>query len=93
MIVIRRTHKVKEGCMQEAIALFKEFREEYGGRIYTAHFGPVFGTIVSEIEFESLAEFEKVTAEWFARPRASVWMEEWQAAAGGGVNEIWNLVE
>lgn len=93
MIVQRTTVKVKRGCMQEAVALCKSF-DESGGitcRTYTSRIGR-HDTLVVDHEFESLAEMEKVWAEWRANPDYPAFLEKWLALAErGGYTEIWNL--
>ena len=62
-------------------------------RIYLSGIGQ-FGQVVFEAEYESLAEYEKTWATWFARPATADAMKEWlELVRPGGTNEIWELVE
>ena len=93
MIVQRITWKVKQGCMQELVALAKSFVESAGitCRTYTSRIGR-HDTLVGDNEFESLAEMEKFSAEWFARPDTPAFLEKWFALTErGGYTEVWNL--
>ncbi|TEU17258.1 MAG: hypothetical protein E3J25_02210 [Anaerolineales bacterium] len=93
MIVQRSTFKVKQGCMEELVALNKSEREKEGlsCRIYSPNKAP-HGTLVIEWEFESLAESEKYWAGWWAKPETAAFVEEWYALTeSGGSTEIWNL--
>ena len=97
MIVNRQVYKIKPGCMDEAVAMLVALREQ-GPRtscVYRSQFGP-FATVVFEMEFENLAEYEKDWAEWFASPEGAALEEKWvplMAEGGPGTNEIWTLVE
>ena len=94
MIVQRVTHKVKQGCMEELVALGNSFIESTGRTVrrYTPNVGR-FDTLVGDHEFEGLAEMEKFWAEWHARPDTPAFMEKWFALTEtGGTTEIWNLV-
>jgi len=93
MIVERSTVKVKQGCMEELVALAKSEGEKEGWscRIYSPNKAPR-DTLVVEWEFESLAESEKYWAEWWAKPETAALMEKWYALTErGGNEEIWNL--
>lgn len=47
-----------------------------------------------EIEYESLAEYEKLTAEWQARPGTDEHLAKWRELADGhGQNEFWTVIE
>jgi len=95
MILERFVWKVKQGCMQEAVALSKSFAESAGTtcRIYTSNIGP-HSTLVIDQEFETLAQRGKFWVEWDARPETPALWEKWLAVTEtGGYTEIWNLVE
>ena len=97
MIVQRRTWKIKQGCMQELVALGNSFIETTGStvRLYTPRMGlGRHDTLVADHEFESLAEMESFWKEWLARPDAPAFQEKWDALTErGGSGEIWNLVD
>ncbi|GAG10812.1 unnamed protein product [marine sediment metagenome] len=95
MIVERRTHKVKQGCVQELVALLKGSAESRGltVRIYIDNIGPRF-TVAVETEFDSLAEREKLRAERRASPDLPASLGKYFALTEtGGTIEIWDLVE
>jgi hypothetical protein len=101
MIVNRRTFSVKQGRMEEATELVaKEIAADKvrGGyssatRVYTSSIGS-FNQLSVEWEYESLAAYERMWDEWFARPTTPAFMEKWMdATTGEGTNEIWDLVE
>jgi hypothetical protein len=101
MIVNRRTFNVKQGRMEEATKLVvdeiaaEKARGGYSGttRVYTSSIGS-FNQLCVEWEYESLAEYERMWAEWAARPTSPAFMEKWvNATSREGTNEIWDLVE
>ena len=97
MVVQRNVIVVRQGCMEEAVALVKAAIEgnkgyKHGYRIYTPEIGP-FDVLAVEWEFESLEDQQKSWAEWAARPDTPVFMEKWnEVFERGGSGEIWNLV-
>ena len=99
MIVGRWLETIRQGHMEEATATTNEMLEAFEGfaqrptRVYTSSVGPG-NTVATEIEFESLAEYESVLAEFFASPEAASFFEKWhKLAEGPSSNEIWNLQE
>ena len=97
MITNRRTFIVKRGRLQEAAALIKAEAERVDianpQRVYVPEIAP-FDVLVYEADYESLAEYEQVWAEWLASPEAAAFLEQWDAITEtGGTNEIWTLVE
>jgi hypothetical protein len=95
MLVNRRTFVVKRGHMDEVVALIQAEmkRTNDKSRIYVSETGS-FDTIAGEWEFESLAEYEKGWAEYFATPEATTFLQKWnELTETGGTNEIWTLVE
>jgi hypothetical protein len=99
MLVVRQVFQAKYGRGDELVALFQELdrrmREEGGmmqrSRILTDASGPFF-TVVSEIEVESLAEWESGFRESMQRP----WMEDWFGRmvplVESGSREFYNVV-
>jgi hypothetical protein len=95
MIVNRRTFLVKQGCMDDLVALMKAEAERINiavpFRIYTPYIAP-FDFVAAEWEFGSLADYNKFWTEWFARPETAEFMEKWnKLTERGGTNEIWDL--
>jgi hypothetical protein len=97
MIVVRWLQTIRRGRLEEATAVTNEMLQAFGGfaerprRVYTSRVG-TGNTSAVEIEFESLAEYESVLAEFFASPEAASFFERWnELAEGPGSNEIWNL--
>ncbi len=97
MILVRNSFRVKFGKMKDALALMKEGEKAMKAitqkpqRMLTDVTGE-FYTLVLEIEYESLAEFEKVGAEMM---KASGW-KEWYQKIGAlmetGRREIYTVV-
>jgi hypothetical protein len=97
MIVNRRTMIVKPGCWDGAVASVvaetKRLSFPHPRRILTVNIGP-FDRLVFEAEFESLAEYEKFWAEYFASPEGVAFTEKLNSMlVSGGSNEIWTLEE
>jgi hypothetical protein len=97
MLVNRRTFIVKNGCWDEAVAMAVAEVQRVGfpraTRLYVPKIGP-FSTLVFEAEFESLAEYEKFWAEYFASPEGVAFNEKLDTVTeSGGTNEIWALVD
>ena len=96
MVVQRNLLNVRQGCMEEAIALIKgaieaNKRYKHGNRIYAPEIGP-FDVLVVEWEFESLEDYQRSWAEWAAGPDAPAFAEKWDKVfERGGSGEIWNL--
>jgi hypothetical protein len=76
------------------VALFKEAREKldaaYPHRILTDASGPFF-TVVTETEVESLAEWERLHAEFFSRPEAGEWFARMTPLVESGRREFYNI--
>jgi hypothetical protein len=71
MIIVRNVFQAKYGKGDELLALFKEARRTWASqvpmRLLTDLSGPFF-TVVAEFSAGSLAEWERVQAQEFARP-------------------------
>ena len=75
MIIVRYTFQTKWGKAQEVVDEFKGMVEamqksmgaKVHGRILTDLSGP-FHTVVQELEFESLADWERMRAAMFSNP-------------------------
>jgi hypothetical protein len=96
MIVNRRTFIAKKGRMEEAIGSVKEAFDKFmpssvSRRYYSSNIAPL-DTFGVEIECESLAEYERIVAEYFARVTPDIWAKWFELTEIGGTNEIWDLV-
>jgi hypothetical protein len=94
MIVGRWLQTIRRGHLEEATAAVNEMLEAFEGfaqrptRVYTSSVG-TGNTAATEIEFESLAEYESVLAEFSASPEAASFFEKWhKLTEGPGSNEI-----
>jgi hypothetical protein len=96
MLVHRTTFVVKVGKRDEAVEVLKsgaDYLEKVPTfRVYGSSIGPR-DTLVLELEFENLAEYERFWDEWFATPESAAVMEKWvQLREPGGTSEIWQLL-
>jgi hypothetical protein len=96
VIVNRRTFHLKPDRIGDAVALAKkegeQFPAKHNGRSYLSSVAR-WHVLAWEAEFESLAEYERVMAEWFARPEAEAALATYRECfTGGGTNEIWELL-
>jgi hypothetical protein len=94
MIVNRRMFIAKKGHYAEALAWAKKLVADVApnarARFYESNIGPfdVFGW---EIEYESLAAYERSLRDATARVTPE-WWAQWHALTEtGGTNEIWTL--
>jgi hypothetical protein len=97
MIAVRWLQTIQRGHLGEATAAVSEMLEAFEGfakrpkRVYTSRVG-TGDTVAVEMEFESLAEYESVVAEFFASPEATTFFETWnRVSEGPGSNSIWDL--
>ena len=95
MLVNRRTFIVKGDRRRELVDLMKAEQEGLDlpivFRVYTPVFGP-FNTVCAEWEWESLDQYNKFWADWYARPETAAFMKKWSALIElGGKNELWTL--
>ena len=91
MIVQRVTHRVKQGCMDEFLALIKRMQTVENKRTYTPNIVPDASVVVNEMEVEDLAELDKAWAAWWADPKTPAYMEEYNKLTEGWGSEVWNL--
>ena len=61
-------------------------------RWYVIEFG-AWNLFATEAEYESLAEYERLSAEWLANLSPEWWKKWREIVDQGGGNEIWTLVE
>ena len=93
MIVVRHVFQAKYGKANELVALFKEMGRQdpkMAGRILTDLSGQFF-TVVTEVEVESLAEWERMTKEMFKKPDFEKWFARSVALTESGRREIYTL--
>jgi hypothetical protein len=94
MYVNRRTYIAQKGKLEEAANFEKEFIQRMGPahahRVYVSEVGP-FDTLAEELEFETLAEYERFIAEVMSKATAED-LAKWDSLTlTGGINEIWQL--
>ena len=79
MWVERRVAHIKRGRMQEAVELLDSHRVEgYTVRLLTARTGKEAGaTLVIEIEYPSIEEYDQALAAMLATPEGMVFHEKW----------------
>ena len=96
MIVQRWMFNVKQGRMEEAVAVILVEIEKScppNTRVFTSHIGHR-DVLDVDFEFESLAELEKFWAEWQARPETPAFGGKWDdLTERGATNETWHLEE
>ena len=96
MLVHRVTWNVKPGKQEEAEELLRKAGEMYPSphvvRVYVPETGP-FNTLVYEVEFENLADYQAHWQKWYALPGRAEFMEKWNELVTGGGDQLWNLVE
>ena len=93
MIIVRDIFQAKYGKGSDLAALFKETKNwsiQYAPRILTDMSGPFF-TVVTETEFESLAEFEQKSGEIFSTPEFGEWFARMTELVESGQREFYNI--
>ncbi len=93
MIIVRDIFQAKYGKGSDLAAHFKETQNwsiQYAPRILTDMSGPFF-TVVTETEFESLAEFELKSGEIFSTPEFSEWFGRMTELVESGRREFYNI--
>lgn len=95
MIVNRRTFNLKPDRVEDALALAKATQPAFGHNSrYYVPLVAAWHVLVWEAEFQSLAEYDGAMAEYWTRPEAAEELKKWRECfAGGGANELWELVE
>ena len=94
MFVERNTQYVKQGCMDEAIQLFLSYKSWWTDRkIPVRYYTPVFGplsVLVFEVEYESIAAYEKLEKELVSSPEFAELSPKWlELTERGGTTEGW----
>jgi hypothetical protein len=93
MIIVRDIFQAKYGKGSDLAAHFKEtinWSIQYAPRILTDMSGPFF-TVVTETEFESLAEFEQKSGEIFSTPEFGEWFARMTELVESGRREFYNI--
>lgn len=94
MIVVRGVFQAKYGKGGDLVALFKDARQKwpkgYADRILTDASGRFF-TVVVETDVESLAEWERRSAEFFALPEFGDWFARMTPLVRSGSREFYNI--
>jgi hypothetical protein len=94
MMIVRGVFEAKYGKGGDLVALFKEAREkwpeQYADRILTDASGSFF-TVVVETNVESLAEWERRSAKFFAQPEFGDWFARMTPLVRSGSREFYNI--
>jgi len=93
MILVRDVFQAKYGKGSDLAAHFKEAKDwslPYAPRVLTDASGPFF-TVVTEIEFESLAAFEQKSGEIFSAPEFGEWFARMTQLVESGRREFYNI--
>src|SRR5262245_34845083 len=98
MVVVRNVFRLKFGKAKEGVDLWKQGLTLSKGlgiqgtpRILTDLTGP-FYTVVFEISFNSLADFEGSAKQLMANPEWQAWYQKVSAITESGYREIFNVV-
>ena len=98
MIVVRNVFRLKFGKAKEGVDLWKQrltlskgLEIQGSPRILTDLTGP-FYTVVFEISFNSLADFEGSAKQLMANPEWQAWYQKVSAITESGYREIFNVV-
>jgi hypothetical protein len=98
MIVVRNTFQLKFGKSREAVALWRKGKPliEKGSKAKVRLLTDITGrfyTMVLEMEFKSLAEFERGHGSTAASAAWRGWYKRFSALAESGSREIFNVVD
>ena len=99
MILVRNVFRMKFGKAREAVQLWKEGLElnkrlgvgSKSPRLMTDITGD-FYTLVFEMTYDSLAEFERTGKEVMANPEWQAWYRKMPEVMESGYREIFNIV-
>lgn len=99
MIVVRNVFQIKFGQAKPAVAAFKEMRTlahkaglTNASRLLTDLTGASY-TLVHELTFEGLGDFEQQTKKVFSSPEWRTWYDKFIPYVESGSREIYNIVE
>jgi hypothetical protein len=94
MMIVRGVFQAKYGKGGDLVSLFKEahekWPEQYADRILTDASGPFFSVVV-ETKVESLAEWERRSAEFFTLPEFGDWFTRMTPLVRSGSREFYNI--
>ena len=95
MYINRRTFSVVKGRDEDAVEILRTGANHLDWvptfRILTSHFG-TFGLVQLELEFESLADYERFWTAFGDAPETEGVMARWLAVVEqGGTNDIWEV--
>jgi len=76
MIVERWTHTIKAGRVEEAIELLKSYNWGRPYKLFRSKVG-VLRQLITEVEFESMAEIEQVWNKIESTSEYSAFLEKW----------------
>jgi hypothetical protein len=101
MVVVRNIFQLKFGQARDAVAAWKEglaIAEKAGmkrgsARLLTDLAGPDFYTLVLEVTYDSLAEFEQQSQKMMSDSAWRTWYPKVAGFAEGGRREILSIVE
>lgn len=96
MLINRRTYMPKSGRTADVIARFKTGANHLDWippfRVLTSRLGPL-GLVVLEVDFESLADYERFWASFASAAESRAVDENFsEMVEPGGTNEIWEVV-
>ncbi len=98
MLLIRNIFQIRAGSMKQALEVMKRGdalmkKGPFPRSRALTDVAADFYTLVLETEVESLAEFEKGTAETFANPEWQAWYQQFTPLIQSGRREIFRIVE
>jgi hypothetical protein len=94
MIIVRDVFRAKYGKGGDLVALFIEAKEnwsiKYEPRVLTDASGPFF-TVITEVQYENLAEFDQKSSEIFSQPDFGDWFDRMTKLVKSGQREFYNI--
>jgi hypothetical protein len=95
MIIVRDVFQARYGKASDLVVLFKEFQEKIaskvpGYRILTDASGPFF-TVVTEMQFESMAVWEQQSTEIISRPEFGDWFVRMTPLVESGRRDFYKI--
>ena len=95
MIIVRDVFQARYGKGSDLVVLFKEFRGKIatkvpGYRILTDASGPFF-TVVTEMQFESMAVWEQQSTEIFSRSEFGDWFVRMTPLVESGHRDFYKI--
>ena len=95
MIIVRDVFQARYGKGSDLVVLFKEFRGKIATkvadyRILTDASGPFF-TVVTEMQFESMAAWDQQSTEIFSRPEFGDWFGRMTPLVESGRRDFYKI--